>query len=117
MPTGSGTTGAMMSRNWRAAYYKTRFKKSEEDWGKMAEQVDRDLLWKQYSMHVDLYKSYLDITIKLNAFHYAITGAILSVYLAQVSKAPLLKWSLILPIGLSIGLVILFIYGARLLEN
>jgi hypothetical protein len=79
----------------------------------MAEQVDRELLWKQYCQHVDLYKFYIDVTIKLNAFHYAITGAILSVYLAKVHEEPLIKWSLALPIFLSVFLAMLFAWGTK----
>ena len=78
-------------------------------------QSDRDLLWKQYSLHVDLYKFYIDATIKVNAFHYAITGAILSFYFTRTDIA-LAKWSLVLPLVLSLGLGGLFIYGAGLLE-
>jgi hypothetical protein len=82
----------------------------------MAEQVDRELLWKQYCQNVDLYKFYIDATIKLNAFHYAITGAILSVYLAKVGETPVIKWSLILPIFLSVFLAWLFAWGTKPLE-
>ena len=39
-----------------------------------------DLLWKQFALNVDVYKFYLDLVIKINVFHYAITGAIISYY-------------------------------------
>ena len=46
-------------------------------------QATRDDLWKQYQLHVDLYKHYLELSLKLNAFSYAVTGAILSFYLSR----------------------------------
>ena len=81
----------------------------------MASKPDEELLWKQYQLHIDLHKFYIDATIKLNAFHYAITGAILSFYFTR-SEIALAKWSLIFPIALSVGLGILFVYGAQLLK-
>ena len=41
---------------------------------------DPEMLWRQYSLHVDLYKFYLDLAIKINVFYYAVTGAILAYY-------------------------------------
>ena len=38
----------------------------------------KDLLWKQYELHVGLYKHYLELALKFNVFYYAATGAILS---------------------------------------
>jgi|GEM_PF-4395242 len=35
-------------------------------------------LWKQYEISVDLYKHYLKLTIEINVFYYAITGAIVN---------------------------------------
>lgn len=39
-----------------------------------------EILWKQYALHVDLYKFYLDLGVKVNAFYYAVTGSILTYY-------------------------------------
>lgn len=77
--------------------------------------IDREILWKQYALHVDLYKFYIDATIKLNAFHYAITGAIISFYFTRTDVG-YAKWGLVLPAALSFGLTVLFVYGACLLE-
>ncbi len=74
-----------------------------------------DLLWKQYSLHIELYKFYLEIVIKLNLFYYAITGPMLSFYFSR-SNESLLKYSLILPVAMSIALGIFFIYGIRRLK-
>lgn len=44
---------------------------------------DRELLWKQYQLNIELYRTYLDLALKLNLFYYAITGAIVSFYFAH----------------------------------
>jgi amino acid transporter len=74
---------------------------------------NRELLWKQYELNVDLYKSYLDLAIKMNIFYYAITGAILSFYFAHPDEN-LVKWSLALPLIMSIVLGVFFVICAWL---
>lgn len=74
---------------------------------------DRELLWKQYQLHVDLYRSYLELVLKLNLFYYAITGAILSFYFAHTEE-PLVRFSLALPLVMSAAFSGFFIYGAIL---
>jgi len=39
--------------------------------------------WAQYALLVDLYKHYLDIAWKASVWYYAVTGAILTYYLAN----------------------------------
>jgi hypothetical protein len=43
-----------------------------------------ELKWRQYALLVDLYKFYLELFLKFNIFFYAVTGAIMSVYLAKL---------------------------------
>lgn len=76
--------------------------------------MDKDILWKQFSLYVDLYKFYMDLTIKVNLFYYGITGAILSFYFAHPST-PLIKYSLYLPILMSLMFSAVFFYGAHLM--
>jgi hypothetical protein len=76
---------------------------------------ERELLWRQYNLHVDLYKFYLDIALKLNVFFYLITGGILTFYFANSSER-LIRYSLLLPIILSIGFGGVFIYGSILMS-
>jgi hypothetical protein len=75
--------------------------------------VSRQDLWEQYKISVDLYKHYLKLTIELNVFYYAITGAIISYYAAHVAEAAV-RYTLILPIAMSLLFACLFIYGAIL---
>ncbi len=74
----------------------------------------QDLLWNQYALHVDLYKFYLDLAIKLNVFYYAVTGAILSYYFQGASDG-VARYALVLPIVMSFGLGGIFWYGSTLL--
>ena len=76
--------------------------------------MDKDILWKQFSLYVDLYKFYMDITMKVNLFYYGITGAILSFYFAHPSTH-LIKYSLFLPILMSTVFSAIFFYGAHLM--
>lgn len=73
----------------------------------------REILWRQYQQNVDLYKFYLDIVVKLNIFHYAVTGAILSFFFtrSEISDA---KYSVLLPLVMSCAFAVLFVYGAVL---
>ena len=63
----------------------------------------RELLWKQYNLNVGLYRGYLELVVKMNVFYYAVTGAILSYYFAHAAE-PLVKWSLLLPLAMSLAL-------------
>jgi len=76
---------------------------------------DTDILWKQYNLHVDLYKFYLDFILKFNTFFFLITGGLLTYYLANTSKE-LLRFSLLLPMLMSLGFSAMCFYGAHLLK-
>ena len=72
--------------------------------------------WKDFEQSVELHKSYLDFAIKLNLFHYAITGAILSFHFTKDIPS-VSVFALILPIVLSLSLGGFFLYGAKLAIN
>ncbi len=72
---------------------------------------EQELLWRQYDKHIELYRFYLEIVVKINAFHYAISGAIFSFYFANKLE-PSIKWAIALPALLSLSLAVLFAYGA-----
>jgi hypothetical protein len=77
--------------------------------------TDREILWRQYNLYVDLYKFYIDLVLKANAFFYLITGGIVTYFLTN-AKEPQIKYALILPILMSISLGGGFIYGSSLLS-
>ena len=72
-----------------------------------------ELLWKQYQLHIETYKFYLSITVKLITFYFAIAGAILSFYFANIEN-PSVKFALYLPWLMAMGLFIFFAMGAAL---
>lgn len=74
--------------------------------------LSKDDLWKQYEISVDLYKHYLKLTIEINVFYYAITGAIVTYYFAHRMEAPDIRFALMLPILMSVLLALFFIYGS-----
>ena len=76
---------------------------------------DRELLWSQYKQNVDLYKFYMELLLKLETFYYAITGAIFSYYFSNVG-IPEIKYSLFLPLIMSVAFAGFFIYGAVLIS-
>jgi len=73
----------------------------------------RELLWKQYELHVSLYKFYLDLAIKLNIFFYAVTGGLLSFYFSHANDGAV-RWSLALPAVMSFAFAWLFYRAASL---
>ena len=75
--------------------------------------MNRSELMEYFKLQVDLYKHYLKMTIELNVFYYAITGALLSYYFSHRPDAGV-KFSLVLPLVMSVFLALLFFYGARL---
>jgi len=72
-------------------------------------------LWDQYKIFIDNYRFNVEAAIKLNIFHYAITGAILSFYFTHPDIG-LAKWSLFLPFTFSIGLTYLFLSSLKNIE-
>lgn len=75
-----------------------------------------EIKWNDFKMNVELHRSYLDLVIKLNMFYYAITGAIVSFHFANVNSE-MAKYALILPLLLSIGLSVLFLWSAVLAQT
>lgn len=75
-----------------------------------------ELLWRQYQQNIDLYKFYMDLTIKFNVFFYAVTGAIVSFALAQHDGNDLVRFSLLLPLVMSLSFAGFFVYGGVLMR-
>jgi len=74
---------------------------------------NKEILWRQYQQHIDTYKFYLDIVVKLMGFYFAISGAIVSFY-ASNSGSEDIKLALYLPLIMGLGLLIFFSIGAVL---
>ena len=69
---------------------------------------DKELLWEKYKHVVDIHRSYMDLAVKVNAFYYAITGAIISFYFLHYDNEHLVRYSLVFPFVMSVGLAIFF---------
>ena len=79
--------------------------------------MDRaELLWKQYELHVSLYKFYLDLTLKVNAAFYAISGAV-ATYTLTNQPTGAARTALLIPTVLGIGLTVVAVYGAIIQNN
>jgi hypothetical protein len=76
----------------------------------------QELDWKQYELNILTYRNYLELTLKINIFYYAITGAILSFYFAHSDKA-IVRFSLLLPLAMSVLFMFLFAVGAFLARH
>jgi hypothetical protein len=73
---------------------------------------DKEILWKQYELQIDLYKKYMELILQFNVFYYAATGALISYYFSK-SDIDVMKYALLLPVLMSFGFAGLFFYGAR----
>jgi ABC-type antimicrobial peptide transport system permease subunit len=76
----------------------------------------RETLLKQYQTHVDLYKHYLELSLKVNIFYYAVTGAILSFYFTKAHDNDITRYSLLLPFLMSVLFAIIFIYSSIIIN-
>lgn len=74
------------------------------------------ILLKQYEILVETHKHHLDLVLKLNIFHYALTGGILSFYFAQKYE-PVMNLALALPFIMSLAFSIFCFYAASSLET
>ncbi len=77
---------------------------------------EKQLLWNRYEMHIDLYKKYMDIVLKINLFYYGITGALLSFYFTKNGNGSTIEYSLLLPIFFSGALIALFFFAEKALK-
>lgn len=78
--------------------------------------MDRnELLWRRLELHVGLYRHYLELTLKVNAAFYAITGAIVSYVLAHREDG-VTHTGLFIPLVLGLGLTTIFVFGAFMLR-
>jgi hypothetical protein len=76
----------------------------------------REFQWQEYKNYLDLYKYYLDLGLKAVVFFYLLTGGTLAFYLPN-KDVPYIKFSLLVPIFISVILGLVFIYGAMLWRN
>ena len=76
---------------------------------------EKEFLWKQYDQMVELYKFYFGVSIQLYLLFYGITGGILTFYFANIN-IDTIRYSLLLPVAMSIVFGTLLFYGSTLLR-
>jgi hypothetical protein len=74
---------------------------------------EKEMLWRQYELNVELFKHYLKLVLEFSVFFYGITGAVVSYYFAHAAE-PHMRYALLLPLAMSIAFASLFTYGAYL---
>ena len=72
-----------------------------------------EIYWRQYQQHIDTYKFYLEIVVKLVGLYFAVSGAMLSFYFTNTASE-YAKLALYLPWLVGIGLATFFVIGAIL---
>lgn len=72
-----------------------------------------DRLLKRYETEIDLYKFYMDMSIKGALFAFGLTGALLSYFFTHRAKDKSLVWAICLPVILNAGFFILFRASVR----
>ena len=77
------------------------------------EMTQTNILLKRYEREIDLYKFYLDISVKASLFAFGVTGALLSYYFTNREDNEFLVWSLSLPMILNAGFFVLFFASIR----
>lgn len=72
--------------------------------------------WREYDTHINLYKFYLNLALKVNGFFYLILGGVLTIYFSKEGekKDTAVILFLLLPIIMSATLGVIFIHGAKL---
>jgi hypothetical protein len=58
--------------------------------------------WREYELLVGLYKFYIELAVKAIAAYFAITGAIITVVLANVRQEKVIKYALLVPFFMSL---------------
>jgi len=69
--------------------------------------------WRQYQQHIDTYKFYLELVVKIIGLYFAVCGAMLSFYFAN-TESEHAKLALYLPWLIGVGLAVFFSIGAWL---
>ncbi len=67
-------------------------------------------LWERYELYIDLFKFYFGVTLKINAFYLAVTGAIVTFYFANPTIENI-HLALVFPIFMAVAIIVLFCFG------
>jgi hypothetical protein len=77
---------------------------NRKDWADETAELSGDnLLWKQYVVYVDLFRFYVDVTWRIVAWYYAVTGVVLVYYFDHLGENRYLEYSLVFIAVMSLG--------------
>ena len=77
-----------------------------------------EVLLAEYKVAMDLYKHYLEMTLKFNGFYYAVTGAVLSFYFSNAANVGVPRYILLVfPVIMSLGFGGFFLWVAGLVKH
>jgi hypothetical protein len=77
------------------------------------EPSQRELLWREYALHCDLYKFHFESTIKLVVLIFAVTGAMLGYYINLPPTNDLRKFLLVPACAMNLIVGLGLLMGAR----
>jgi hypothetical protein len=89
------------------------FQQSSTQRPEVEEPSQRELLWREYALHCDLYKFHFESTIKLVVLMFAVTGAILGYYINLPPTNDLRKFLLVPACAMNLILGFGFLMAAR----
>jgi len=69
--------------------------------------------WEQFNYLTELYKSYLSIMVNLGVFSFAAIGGVSSFIFSTKEPELIVRWSILMPLGVSIGLAVLYAVSIR----
>lgn len=90
-----------------------QFQQSSTQRPEVEEPSKRELLWREYALHCDLYKFHLESTIKLLVLMFAVTGAMLGYYINLPPTNDLRKFLLVPACAMNLIVGFAFLMAAR----
>lgn len=76
---------------------------------------DKEIRWRTYELHMNLFKHYLSVCLNINLFYYGITGALISFYFQNKNNSMIIL-SLVLPFIIGLSLIWLFMDTKKKVE-
>lgn len=65
--------------------------------------IDKNMLWAEYELHIDLYKHYMTIVATFVGLYYTVTGVFLGYYFKNIDtlENDIIRWAIVFPILMS----------------
>lgn len=79
--------------------------------------TQEEIYWREYNLHVELYKYHMDMALKANLFFYVMIGGILKYYFENVREHPIVRIAMLLPALMSLTFFCGFVYAGILAKG